>query len=334
MKTLHIADRLFNDQCWQAYYALLEILRERYESPMARIGWEQTKESFLSLMEIDPGYHRFVIFDGQTAVGWADFDIHAKGMPGQNASVRVESVYDHAPKAFECIVAAELLNLMKMCSSNSARLWTTTERIAAIARHWSGRELNRLDRFRLYRAKAPTALMESWLKKIPQEHPGLRLEFFSPVPDEHLVAYTSLFIKYIREMPTERESGDQFLMTADEVRRDMEWRLKNRMHTYTYALFDPNSTMIGYTNVMINEADPSDVFQSMTGLDVEYRGRGLSRWLKAAMFFKVGEDFPANETITTDMRGANAPIQKVNAEMGYVLLSSGNEFEISADDLH
>ena len=37
--------------------------------------------------------------------------------------------------------------------------------------------------------------------------------------------------------------------------------------------------------------------------------------------------------MTTDMRAANAPIQKVNAELGYVLKSSGHEFEITAAGL-
>jgi len=91
--------------------------------------------------------------------------------------------------------------------------------------------------------------------------------------------------------------------------------------------------MIGHSNAVIVEDDPSDVFQAMTGVNREYRGRGLSRWLKALLFFKVGADFPANKTMTTIMRAANAPIQKVNAEMGYVPLSSGHEFDLSADGL-
>ena len=138
---------------------------------------------------------------------------------------------------------------------------------------------------------------------------------------------------YIREMPTERPTEKPFELTAAEVRRDREWRRQNNYHVYTYALFDAGGAMIGHTNAQINGGDPTDVYQAMTGVNEEYRGRGLSRWLKAALFFKVGEDFPANETMTTDMRAANAPIQKVNAEMGYVLQSSGHEFELTADGL-
>lgn len=91
--------------------------------------------------------------------------------------------------------------------------------------------------------------------------------------------------------------------------------------------------MIGHSNALIAEADPSDAYQAVTGVNREYRGCGLSRWLKAALFFKVGEDFPANKTMTTVMRATNAPIQKVNAEMGYALQSSGYEFDVTAEGL-
>lgn len=330
MNILHVTDNAFTDRCWQAYYALMEALYDRYQTPMARIGWEQTKQKFLSLAESDPNYHQFVAFDEQTAVGWADFRVFAPGTDGQCASIRVESVDEGVSGEFERMVAAEFLHLMEKQKLNSVHVMAVTEDVSAIARRWHGNELNRLDRFRLYRAKAQTLRMKSWLDRIPRDNPDLRQRFFSPVPDEFLDAYTELYVRFIREMPTERESEKPFEMTVEEVKRDIEWRRKNKMRIYTYALFDADGTMVGHSNALINEADPSDAYQAMTGVISEYRRRGLSRWLKAALFFKVGEDFPANETMTTVMRAANAPIQKVNAEMGFVLLSSGHEFDLSA----
>ncbi len=333
MKLLHIADPSFTDQHWQAYYSLMETLLEKYQTAMARVGWEQTRERFLSLMKSDKEYYRFVIFDNQTAVCWADLKIMAPGTPGQNVFVRVESTYEDAPEEFERILAAEYLRLLRKHDSASAHIMAPTQRISAIARHWNGTELNRFDQFRLSRAKANTSLMKSWLENIPRDNPDLRLEFFSPMPEEHMVVHTESFVRYIKEMPTERESEGQFQMTVEEARKDIEWRRNNNMHLYTYALFNVDDIMIGHSNAVINGSDPSYVYQAMTGIDREYRGRGLSRWLKAALFFKIGEDFPANHTMTTDMRAVNAPIQKVNAEMGYVLLSAGHEFELSAKGL-
>jgi hypothetical protein len=333
MKLLHITESSFADQHWQACYTLLETLHDRYDSRMAKIGWEQTRERSLSLATRDTNYRRFVVFDDGSAIGWADFRVLAPGAKGQCVSVQVEAADDPAPEEFERLVAAELLRLLETCGSKSAHIMAVTEQISAIARHWNGNELNRLTRFRLRRATANTPLMRSWLEEFPRENPDLRMDFFSPVPEEHLVAYTKLFVKYIREMPAERESAKPFEMTVEETRRDIEWRRKNKTHVYTYALFDAGGAMIGHSNAVITEDDPRDVYQAMTGLNREYRGRGLSHWLKAALFFKVGQDFPANETMTTVMRAANAPIQKVNAGMGYGLLSTGHEFDLPVDGL-
>jgi len=333
MKLLHITNPAFTDRHWQAYYSLLESLRDRYESPMARIGWEETKTRLLSMAANNAHHHRFAVFDGDTAAGWADFTVFAKGTPGENVSVRVEALHDPAPEEFERLVGAEFLRLLDENGLDSAHLAANTERISAIARHWLGNALNRVERFSLRRADARTQLMESWLERIPRENPELRMEFFSPIPDEHLEAYTRLFVDYIREMPSERESTQPFEMSVEENKRDIEWRRKNRIHVYTFALFDANETMVGHSNAVVIEDDPSDVYQAMTGVSRAYRGKGLSRWLKAALFFKVGEDFPANQTMTTVMRATNAPIQKVNAEMGYTLLSRGHEFDITAEGL-
>ncbi len=333
MNLLHIADSAFTDQHWQSYYMLLKQLNDKYDSPVARIGWEQTKARLRSLVDSDSNYSRFVVFDGESPVGWSDLKVLSAGTPEQNAMVKIDAVHEVIPAEFERTVGTEILRLLDEQGTTGAHFMATTQRLSAMARHMFARELDHIDRFRLYRDRADTSRMRSWLEELPRANPELHLEFFSPVPEEHLAAYTSLFVTYIREMPTERESDNEFRWSVEETRRDIEWRQKNDVHLYTYALFNDDGVMVGHSNAALTGADPSDVYQAMTGISREYRGRGLSRWLKAALFFKVGEDFPANRYMTTDMRAANAPIQKVNSEMGYVLLSSGNEFELTAEGI-
>lgn len=333
MTSIHISDKAFTAQRWQAYYALMESLSDKYDSPLARTGWEAYKKRIHSAVASDPNYFRFVVFENELALGWADFNVFSPGTPDQSISVSVDFVYDTPPQDFNQLVAAELGHLMERVKISLFHMAASTQRISALARLWSGKELNRLNRFRLVRKEANSPLMKSWLNEIPSKNPDLRLEFFSPLPEEQLLAHTELFVQYINEMPTEHEPEKPFQMSVDEIKQDMLWQEENNVHVYTFALFDSAQRMIAHSNASISADDPSDVYQAMTGVNQEYRGRGLSRWLKAALFFKVGEDFPTNETMTTDMRAVNAPIQKVNAEMGYELHSSGNEFEISAQAL-
>jgi hypothetical protein len=134
-------------------------------------------------------------------------------------------------------------------------------------------------------------------------------------------------------MPQEREEELPFVLDRNNLRRFEETRRAARSHLYTVALLDETGTMIGHSNAFISDSNPEDVYQAMTGIDRAFRGRGLSRWLKAALFTKVGGDFPANVSFTTDMRAVNEPILRVNAQMGYELQSSGHEYRIELDRL-
>ena len=76
MEIFHFTDSRLTDKQWQSHYSLLETLHKLYNSPMARIGWEDTKIRMLSLMESDPDYYRFVPYFGEHSsksvydVGW------------------------------------------------------------------------------------------------------------------------------------------------------------------------------------------------------------------------------------------------------------------------
>lgn len=174
MNILHITDPAFADRHWQALYALLELLHERYDCRFARIGWEQTKERFLSLAQSDARFDRFVVFDGPAAIGWAEFLVFAAGTDNECASVRLEAADAVPPEDFERLIAAECLRQLETCRARSAHLMAETEHVSNIARRWFANELNQLTRFRLDRATAQVTRMQSWLTIIPQQNPELR----------------------------------------------------------------------------------------------------------------------------------------------------------------
>jgi GNAT superfamily N-acetyltransferase len=193
--------------------------------------------------------------------------------------------------------------------------------------------LNILNRFQLERISAHKDLIDNWLQEFPTRYPSLRLEFHKVIPDKYLVRYAELFTQFLNEMPRERDRGRKYNISPEILRNLDEWRRKNDRFLYIFTLHDDRDNMIGFTNAMVAGHDPSNVYQAMTGVISEYRGKGLSKWLKAALFRKIGEDFPDNEFMTTDMRAVNYPIQKVNEQMGYKLISEGAEYNVSLDNL-
>jgi hypothetical protein len=119
----------------------------------------------------------------------------------------------------------------------------------------------------------------------------------------------------------------------DEIRRQAQWRRENDNPAYFCLLFNEKSEMVAVSSVDINLNNTREIEQKMTGVARSYRGRGLAKWLKAAMFVKLHEEFPDNEVLTTFMRAVNDPILSINARMGFELEQQGFEFQLTRKNL-
>jgi GNAT superfamily N-acetyltransferase len=69
----------------------------------------------------------------------------------------------------------------------------------------------------------------------------------------------------------------------------------------------------------------------MTGVMREYQGRGLGRWLKAAMLEKVLRDRPQVKWVRTGNADANAPMLKINQELGFKPFFSNCFWQIATE---
>jgi GNAT superfamily N-acetyltransferase len=78
---------------------------------------------------------------------------------------------------------------------------------------------------------------------------------------------------------------------------------------------------------------PGIINQGFTGVRSDARGRGLGKWLKAAMLLHVHELYPRVEVVSTDNAGSNAPMLGINKKMGFKEYRAGAEYQITRDKL-
>ncbi len=75
------------------------------------------------------------------------------------------------------------------------------------------------------------------------------------------------------------------------------------------------------------------IHQYMTGVRVPHRGRGLGKWLKAAMLLRVREEFPQVKVVVTGNATSNAPMLSINQRLGFKPHREGAAYQISVDGL-
>ena len=149
---------------------------------------------------------------------------------------------------------------------------------------------------------------------------GARLELHTPwVPDELLDEYCDAMNELMNTMPFEGLDHGDIVMSPPGVR---EWRERLRLTgtvNPTCLVRDPDGSIVGMTDTVKHEYEPGIVRQNFTGVHPRARGRGLGKWLKAAMLEHLRQAHPDTIWISTENAGSNSPMLSINHALGYRL---------------
>jgi len=169
--------------------------------------------------------------------------------------------------------------------------------------------------------------IDAWLAEAPAKFPNLRIAFYEEIPDDLLEEYSAFFTQMNKDISGNSDSFDPIVTAASIHSRQETGKLKH-YRTYSYLIFNSANQLIAKTNVFVNLKQPQKMQQYMTGVMKKYRGRGLSKWLKAAMFKKMMADFPELEKIKTEAHPENHASRELSKQMGYKRMGTAKEFLI------
>jgi len=163
-------------------------------------------------------------------------------------------------------------------------------------------------------------LLERWTNRAQERASDFELGVWEgPFPEEDIDAIVQL-LEAMNTEPRDNLDLEDFHWTAEQLRQDEATHEQRKIERWTlYARHVETGDLAGYTMVFWNPREPETLGQADTGVFPQYQQRGLGRWLKAAMMEKVLRDRPQVKRIRTDNANSNAPMLKINHELGFKL---------------
>ena len=319
------------DEQWRGYFELHKELSERYDTPYSLVSWQTTRDRTLSRQSSERGNERaFILLDNQFAA-WGGFNGRNIGTPGQAAFFMFDFIDQFTSPELERAIIEPIGRWMDKYDLKESFGVVNDAHRKQMAQRWGAKKLSRLDEYVLDRKSARQDKIEEWLTVTPRKHANLRLEFFQLLPERLVEPFSELLVETLGDMPEEADGGLPFHATVQDERKLERWRQKNGLTLYKYLLFDQGNELVAMTLVDVDLNNPANAFQQMTGITERYRGKGLAKWLKAAMYKKLGEDFPGSQRLITSMRSKNEPMTAINDQMGFQLVRRGVEYKLTPE---
>lgn len=178
------------------------------------------------------------------------------------------------------------------------------------------------------------AMVRRWAADGPKASPRTKLEVYDGhLPKEMWEDYCPQITTMLNTMPWDQmEHGDivvtPAVLTDWYARMDVEGATQHAMLTR-----ETDGIISGITEMKYEPYKPNMIDQYFTGVRIDARGRGLGKWLKAAMLLHVRELYPSLEWVVTGNAHSNAPMLAINKKLGFKQYRAGTEYQISRDRL-
>jgi len=176
-------------------------------------------------------------------------------------------------------------------------------------------------------------LVGKWLKFSEQLKSEFELGLLDGAyPDEQINDIAALYQEVANDQPRDNLEMEDMKFTP-EFLRDIEKNIfaKGERRWTLYLTDRSNGKVAGLTEVSWNPSRTLILYQGFTGVYPEYRSKGLGRWLKAEMMQKILSERPQVEFIRTTNANSNAPMLKINVEMGFKHYRSNTLWQVETE---
>jgi GNAT superfamily N-acetyltransferase len=326
-----------DDQFWDNFYKFYaEFIKELHPNdPLT------PKERLVkTLKDPHPHYHihHWLVFTPDNSIiGWADNYISKKDHPAYDTNKHIAGcdtiiLKEHRGKGLGTKLWKYHIETAKKFNRTLIQAGTSEESGHNFLKKFGGTEAIKGSENRLQMKEVDWLLMQEWIDEGPRRANDVILEQFTDVPESDIDEYCEIYTETMNQQPFGELEGR--VKETPDSRRLSEERLRKRGGKWTTLISkEKNGTISGLTEVFYYPDKPTMLYQNLTGVKEEYRGRGLGKWLKASMIKWISEEYPEVTTIITGNATTNVPMLSINKRMGFKENKSGSEYKFQVAEL-
>jgi mycothiol synthase len=323
---------------WHRYHVFRSV-RQRESRPDDPLRGDAEQEAILKRVDPFEFHERFEVSRGGTMLALFEGTAKTPKSPeyATNKHLYDAEVYvlpEHRRQGIGASFLPILLQLMDRHGATKVSFWADEESGHEFLK-WIGAapKMSSIEsRLRLSEVDWP--MLERWVAEGQARSPSTRLEIYDgPIPEAMRAEYAPQLSSILNTIPFEGlDHGD--IVITPEVMRDFDARLAVTGDVpHTVLTRETDGAISGLTEVGWAPYHRELIYQWFTGVRPDARGRGLGKWVKAAMLLHLRERYPEARWMSTENAGSNAPMLKINRAMGFKTYREGTVYQMARDDL-
>jgi len=313
------------DQDWKNYFEIRKMYAEKTGEPLRFSSWEELKKR--SSPWIEEGVGIYTVHENSKPIGFFSFDVRLKEVKERRFTNFRDGLLVDLSKELLSKIGEYFLEFD--AASNFLMIKSISGKNDFLEEHINAEIADYAELFKLNVKQAKMEVIKDWFKTYTDKFENYELRHYELIPDDLLNEYCSVFTELLNDVPTKSQIYE-LKVDPEKQRKREQGDIKNNQYSYRYLVFDEGK-MIGMTNVYLNKSTPEIMNQYMTGTLKKYRRQGIGKWMKAAMYFKLTEDFPDLKVIKTEIHPNNIGSKKLSENMGYEKVGFEKELLISRE---
>ncbi len=162
----------------------------------------------------------------------------------------------------------------------------------------------------------------------------ITLETFTKLNQSNTEEYIRQNAKYVKEIS---KYSDDWEFDEDYYINESRENIRNCIQrgvkgVFTYAR-DPSQRIIGISVVKCDPLEPQEVYTVITGVDKDFRRRGLCKLMKTELLLYIKKNRPEYSVMTTANNEENTVMRRINEELGFKQLPVWKRYSFDLNKL-